>query len=399
MENNPTLQKITRLAAQALCRFIEQQLPSIGGDNWWETHVFRQLSYSQQGHIRTKGINDLSKLDLAALLRVFDRNWGELSFTANLSSEVKTHFKEIGDIRNQMAHLAAEGSEIPDADAYRCYDTLHRAMTAIQADADLLQQIRQESLACITRMAGGLTEPKTVTIEKEVIREVPVEVIKEFIREVPVEVIKEVIREVPVEVIREVRTQGSYSAEKEPEGGLLIGKLRIHGPGEEQTGKLVGFDGQEVEATLIAWNVYGDGGLHFSIQVAMIDEGTAAVVGQVVCISRNQSPQTWDDVVERLRIGIRDAGEGQWIMDLRSVERGKDGRVGRKVWSLAEYQSKAGINLQQTLKQLGAIAVDKREALIDDKSRNRNIPAVLFQAGDAQVPAAALVLTTLAPLL
>ena len=86
-------------------------------------------------------------------------------------------------------------------------------------------------------------------------------------------------------------------------------------------------------------------------------------------------------------------------MDLRSVERGKDGRVGRKVWSLAEYQSKAGINLQQTLKQLGAIAVDKREALIDDKSRNRNIPAVLFQAGDAQVPAAALVLTTLAPLL
>lgn len=399
MENNPTLQKITRLAAQALCRFIEQQLPSIGGDNWWETHVFLQLSYSQQGHIRTKGIDDLSKLDLAALLRVFDRNWGELSYAAKLSSEVKTHFKEIGDIRNQMAHLAAEGCELPDADAYRCYDTLHRAMTAIQADAELLQQIRQESLACMTRMTGGMSEPKTVTIEKEVIREVPVEVIKEVVREVPVEVIKEVIREVPVEVIGKIITPSSSSHAQEPAGGISIGSLRLHGPDQEQAGNLDGFDGSKMDATLIPWNVYGHAGLHFSIQVAMIDEGTANEVGQVVCTSRNQSPQIWDDVVQRLRIGIRDAGEGQWIMDLRSVERPGGARAGRKVWSLAEYQSKAGINLQQTLKQLGAIAVDTRQALIDDKSRNRNIPAVLFQAGDAQVPAAAWALTTLVPLL
>ena len=380
-------------------RFLNQHLPSIGGDNWWETHVFRQLSYSQQGHIRTKGIDDLSKLDLAALLRVFDRNWGELSYAAKLSNEVKTHFKEIGDIRNQMAHLAAEGSELPDADAYRCYDTVHRAMTAIQADADLLQQIRHESLACMTRMAGGSTESKTVTIEKEVIREVPVEVIKEVIREVPVEVIKEVIREVPGEVIGKITTLSSSSLAQELAGGISIGSLRLYGPDQEQAGNLDGFDGSKMDATLIPWTVYGDGGLHFSIQVAMIDEGTANEVGQVVCTSRNQSPQIWDDVVHRLRIGIRDAGEGQWIMDLRSVERPSGARAGRKVWSLAEYQSKAGINLQQTLKQLGAIAVDKREALIDDKSRNRNIPAVLFQAGDAQVPAAALVLTTLAPLL
>jgi hypothetical protein len=44
----------------------------------------------------------------------------------------------------------------------------------------------------------------TVEVIKEVIKEVPVEVIKEVIKEVPVEVIKEVIKEVPVEVIREV---------------------------------------------------------------------------------------------------------------------------------------------------------------------------------------------------
>lgn len=43
-------------------------------------------------------------------------------------------------------------------------------------------------------------------VEKEVIKEVPVEKIieKEIIKEVPVEVIKEIIKEVPVEVIKEV---------------------------------------------------------------------------------------------------------------------------------------------------------------------------------------------------
>lgn len=56
-------------------------------------------------------------------------------------------------------------------------------------------------------------QPQPQIIEKEVIKEVPVEVIKEVIKEVPVEVIKEVIKEVPVEkevikeVIREVPRQ------------------------------------------------------------------------------------------------------------------------------------------------------------------------------------------------
>jgi signal transduction histidine kinase/ActR/RegA family two-component response regulator len=47
---------------------------------------------------------------------------------------------------------------------------------------------------------------REVPVEREVIKEVPVEVVKEVVREVPVdrEVVREVLREVPVEVIREV---------------------------------------------------------------------------------------------------------------------------------------------------------------------------------------------------
>lgn len=47
-------------------------------------------------------------------------------------------------------------------------------------------------------------KPIEKIVEKEVIKEVPVEVVKEVVKEVPVEVVKEVTREVPIEIIKEV---------------------------------------------------------------------------------------------------------------------------------------------------------------------------------------------------
>jgi outer membrane protein assembly factor BamB len=57
-----------------------------------------------------------------------------------------------------------------------------------------------------TLVALGLpdTLPQAQVITKEVIKEVPKEVVKEVIKEVPKEVIKEVVKEVPKEVIKEV---------------------------------------------------------------------------------------------------------------------------------------------------------------------------------------------------
>ena len=52
---------------------------------WWESHVISQLSYGQRGQVRFRGIERLGQLDLHALLRVFDRNWGELSYWCSLA--------------------------------------------------------------------------------------------------------------------------------------------------------------------------------------------------------------------------------------------------------------------------------------------------------------------------
>lgn len=95
-----------RTSAAELCRFLGKHLPAIGGEGWRMTHVINQLSYSQQGQVRARGIHDLGGLDLAALLRVFDRNWAVLSHHARLPNEVRTHAREITDIRHAAAHAA-----------------------------------------------------------------------------------------------------------------------------------------------------------------------------------------------------------------------------------------------------------------------------------------------------
>ncbi len=375
-------------------RFLEQHLPQIGGNDWWQTHVFSQLTYGQQGQVRSRGIQTLGGLDLAALLRVFERNWAELSYTAHLPAVLRTYLHEIKELRNLVSHESVDGGDYSPSDRFRYLDTILRVMKALGADEDTCKQTEEERDAVFKSreaVAAPPAEPRVVEVIREVKVEVPVEVIREVVREVRVEV--------PVEVIKHVRVETPVTPESEPEGGIMVGDFRLHGPGEPCDGTLPGFDGKEVEATLIPWTVYGDGGLCLSIQVAMINEGTATEVGQVVCTSRNKSTQVWDDVVQRLRIGIRDAGEGMWTMELRSAVRPGGGRATRNVWSLSEFHKKTGLSLESALKSYGAEAVGTRAEILDDTGKNRNFPCVLFAAGDSLAPAAAWVLVTLRTLL
>lgn len=367
-----------RETAIHLSRFLQSNLPKIGGDGWWQTHVLSQLTYGQQGQVRTRDIDRLGGLDLAALIRVFDRNWAELSYQAKLPNELRTHVKELADIRNAMSHTAADGAEPSPNDAYRYLDTMARVLRGLSADSAALDPIEAARIEVMRIMAGAPAPAIEPVIE---------------IREV----VKEVIKEIPVEVIKEVRVAvaGPPASAAEPEGSIRVGGFRLHGPGDALDGTLPGFDGKDVEATLIPWTVYGDGGLCLSIQVAMINEGTAKDMGQVACTSRNQSPQVWDDVVQRLRIGIRDAGEGMWTMELRSAVRPGGARATRNVWSLSEFHEKTGLSLESALKSYGAAAVGTRGEIHGDTGKNRNFPCVLFAAGDSLVPAAAWTLVTL----
>ncbi len=78
---------------------------------------------------------------------------------------------------------------------------LSRALAGIKDPPEIREVIREVAVPM-----KDTPPPREIIKEVpvEVIKEVPVEVVREIIKEVPVEVIKEVIKEVPVEVIREV---------------------------------------------------------------------------------------------------------------------------------------------------------------------------------------------------
>jgi hypothetical protein len=93
-----------RLATSDLARFLQEKLPELSED-WWAKHVVDRLSFQQQRVIGEKNISSLRELDFAALLRVLDQNWYDLSGNCNLPLEARNWVKELQTVRNKWAHV------------------------------------------------------------------------------------------------------------------------------------------------------------------------------------------------------------------------------------------------------------------------------------------------------
>ena len=88
-------------AAKQLASFLETILPSLVED-WWKQAVVNNLSYQQQRRVEQHNIESLGSLDLAALIRVLDQNWYQISTKLNLTFESR-HFALLGDVRAERA--------------------------------------------------------------------------------------------------------------------------------------------------------------------------------------------------------------------------------------------------------------------------------------------------------
>jgi ATP-dependent helicase HepA len=132
--------------AKYLSQFLERVLPSFFED-WWQQAVVNNLSFQQAKRVDQLGIDSLGALDLAALLRVLDRNWYQISNTLSLTLESRHFVKEMQTIRNRWAHAATDG--FPIEDVYRDLDTLQRFAAVIEADEVLIQEIRSSKSALL----------------------------------------------------------------------------------------------------------------------------------------------------------------------------------------------------------------------------------------------------------
>ncbi len=128
---------LNQLAAE-LVVVLEKLLPTIEKE-WWDNCVVAKLSYQQQRFVDQQKIDSLGRLDLAALIRIIDQNWHQISSRLDLTINVRHFTKEMLTVRNRWAHASSEGFSTEDV--YRDLDTMQRFANGINAKDEFINKI------------------------------------------------------------------------------------------------------------------------------------------------------------------------------------------------------------------------------------------------------------------
>lgn len=142
---------LIQLSTKELDQFLSAQLPALSED-WWNIHVVDRLSFQQQRMVEERGFKSLQQLDFAALLRVLDQNWYELSNKLGLPREGRTWVKEMQTVRNKWAHLSAQ--TMPASEIYRDADTLSRLLGILGAGNASIKAVELAKANALVAMAG-----------------------------------------------------------------------------------------------------------------------------------------------------------------------------------------------------------------------------------------------------
>jgi len=134
------LSALLQMSARHLCGWLGDVLPKLD-QAWWSSLVLPNLSYQQRQRADRDNVKSLDQFDLAALLRILDRNWYEISSRFNLTNQDRNYVKEMQTVRNRWAHLDAHGVD-PD-DVYRDVDTLQRFFLALDAPSSTIEAVKQ----------------------------------------------------------------------------------------------------------------------------------------------------------------------------------------------------------------------------------------------------------------
>ena len=89
---------------QQIGSWLEKKLPKIT-DDWWQDLVFNNLSPLQRETVLRNDIHEIKGLDLAALLRVLDRNWFVITSTFFINNKERGNIRTMQEIRNTWAHI------------------------------------------------------------------------------------------------------------------------------------------------------------------------------------------------------------------------------------------------------------------------------------------------------
>jgi len=230
-----------------------EALPSLD-QAWWSSLVLSNLSYQQRERVERQGIDSLRQLDLAALLRVMDRNWYELSAKFDLTHQDRNYVKEMQSVRNRWAHLDAYG--IGEDDMYRDVDTLQRFLKIVQAPEAVIGEagsLKKELLSSVDDASSFVQEERRVSASSLPSQEEPASV-------------------------AQFNEAGSARLQSEMENDLQPGSVVALISDPSKTGAIISLEGTEPSSRCI---VFMDGKpqpFYLSQLKAVVDEGGKNVV-------------------------------------------------------------------------------------------------------------------------
>ena len=146
------------VTTKSLSSWLDQHLPDIT-ENWWQTLVIEYLSYQQAQRVEREKTTSLRQLDLAALLRILDRNWYAISQKCNLTHQDRHYVKEMQTVRNRWAHIEA-GSVFDRDDVFRDLDTLQRVLVMTGTEKSIIDELKNLKASVMEKALPEATKLK-----------------------------------------------------------------------------------------------------------------------------------------------------------------------------------------------------------------------------------------------
>lgn len=157
MDDQYIVSKINEYLHQAtglLVAWLDGKLRRVS-DDWWNECVLDRLSYRQRKIAIEKGFKELSDFDLAAVLRIADKNWYDMRSFAYLPTSERECIRDMQSVRNNWAHCAGT---LPGKDAIindiEVLSKFFEQMEAPQADINQLEEfkknVQNENIAAMT---------------------------------------------------------------------------------------------------------------------------------------------------------------------------------------------------------------------------------------------------------
>ena len=143
MEKNEVVSKINKyihMSTKVLADWLFERLPKLSS-TWWNECVLDKLSYNQRMIAEEKSFSALSDFDLAALLRIADKNWYALREIAYLPTKERECIRKMVSVRNNWAHCAGN---LPGKDAIISdINTILEFLGQLNCDMQLYREFEQ----------------------------------------------------------------------------------------------------------------------------------------------------------------------------------------------------------------------------------------------------------------